>query len=192
MKINSYFKTTEEINQLFQKAYDALQQQSDDVIESLFEDAFRHDPYRLQAHYKLALYFASINNVDRFKEHFFICWNIDAAYKEKISTDAIVVNALGNASIVEIVHAKDSQTKWCKREFASVDPAGGDTRLVFKPYSKKAIHDLYVSLDKTTTEYFKKHKRNGEQEIIYEGYSETDFDQHDYFLLTDTFVIFKI
>lgn len=183
MTINSYFKTTEEINQLFQKAFDALEHHGYDATEPLFEEAFLHDPYRLQAHYKLALHFASINNADRFKEHFFICWNIDTAYKEKITTDAIVVNALGNTSIAEIVAAKELHSKWCRREFESVDPADGNTWLIFKPDQKKAIRDVYVTLDETTTEYFRKRKRNGEPPTIYEEYGEPDFDQLDYFEL---------
>jgi len=183
MTINSYFKTAEEINRLFQKAFDALEQHGYDTTATLFEEAFRHDPYRLQAHYKLALYFASINNYERFKERFFICRNIDPAYAEKISTHEIVVNALGTIAIAEIVDAKELHKRWCKREFASVDPADGNTWLIFKPDRKKAIHDLYVTLDKATTQYFRPRKRKEESPIIYEEYSESDFDQLDCFVL---------
>lgn len=183
MTINNYFKTTEEINQLFQKAFDALEQQGYAATAILFEEAFRHDPYRLQAHYKLALYFASTQSADRFKEHFFICWNIDAAYKEKITTDAIVVNALGNELIAEIVAAKELNNRWCRRSFYAVDPSDNSIWLIFKPDQKKAIRHLYVSLDETTTNYFRKHKRNGEPPNIYEEYVEPDFDLLDYFEL---------
>lgn len=181
--MNSYFKTAEEINQLFQKAFEALEQHGYAAATTLFDDAFRHDPYRLQAHYKLALHFAAINHAAYFQHHFFVCWNIDATYKEKITTDNIVVNALGNALIAEIVAAKKLKSEWSRRHFISIDPAEYNCRLIFKPDQKKAIAAVYASLDDSVTKYFKKHKINDEPSDLFEEYLQPDFEKIDYFWL---------
>lgn len=181
--LNSYFKTAEEINQLFQKAFDTLEQHGYAAAAPLFEDAFRHDPYRLQAHYKLALHFAAINHAAYFQHHFFVCWNIDATYKEKITTDNIVVNALGNALIAEIVAAKKLKNQWSRRHFISIDTAEYNCRLIFKPDQKKAIAVVYASLDDSVAKYFKKHKINDEPPDLFEEYLQPDFEKIDYFWL---------
>ncbi len=181
--MNSYFKTAEEITSLFQKAFEALEQQGYDAAVVLFEVAFRHDPYRLQAHYKLAIHFASINDVPRFKEHFFICRNIDPAYNEKISTDAIVVHAFGKTLITEMLVTTEPYNTWCRREFKSIEPLDSNTWLIFKPDQKRGIADVYTTFDEVTRRYFIKRKRNGEPPTLYEEYGEPDFDQLDYFQL---------
>ncbi|SFM78902.1 hypothetical protein SAMN05428949_0796 [Chitinophaga sp. YR627] len=89
--INSYYKTTVPINQLFQKAFDTLAQYDYAEAAAFFEEAFRYDPYRLEAHYILAIHFAAVNDTGRFKEHFFICCNIDPAYSE-VQADASPVD----------------------------------------------------------------------------------------------------
>lgn len=185
--MNSYFKTAEEINSLFQKGFDALEQHGYDAAAVLLEAAFRHDPYRLPAHYKLAIHFASINNLLRFKEHFFICRNIDPTYEEKILTDAIVVNALGKVLIDEMLTTKEPDGSWCRRDFKSIEPSVNNTWLKLKPAHKNEIAHFYESLDDSTSRYFIIHKRNGEPPSLLEEYIP-DFDQVDYFRLEHTSV----
>ncbi|SEW34650.1 hypothetical protein SAMN05428988_4180 [Chitinophaga sp. YR573] len=171
MMMNSYFKPPEEINSLFQKASEALEQHGYDAAEILFEEAFRHDPYRLQAHYELALYFASVNNAHRFKEHLFICWNIDPVYKEKISAD--------NAFITEFIAAKEER-RWCKREFEAIAPPSRyETLLKFKPAHKKEMLVFANSLDTETAEYFIIDKPRTAPSLS-ELHKEPDFEKIDY------------
>lgn len=184
--MNSYFKTQEEISHLFQIAFEELDRNGYDTAAVFFKDAFRHAPYRLEAHYNLAIYFASIKDVDRFKDHFFKCWNIDVAYKEKIATDDVVVNALGDVSIAEVIAAKDQPDLSMTKDFMAIDPAGYDIILKFKPAHKKEIEEFYHSLDYKIANWFIIDQPDTPATFTEYVNSEEDydFDKIDFFMLS--------
>ncbi|SFE42682.1 Tetratricopeptide repeat-containing protein [Chitinophaga sp. CF118] len=184
--MNSYFKTHEEISHLFQIAFEDLNRNGYDTAAAFFKDAFRHDPYRLEAHYKLAIYFASIKDVHRFRNHFFRCWNIDVAYKERIATDEVVVNALGDASIAEVIAAKDEPGLLMEKDFIAIDPAGYDVILKFRPTHKNEIKRIYHSLDYKIANWFIIDQSDSLTPFAEYLNSEEDydFDKIDYFTLS--------
>ncbi|HEY8893483.1 MAG TPA: hypothetical protein VIM79_01665 [Niastella sp.] len=144
--MNSYFKTTEKITALFQQAINTLRQQGLDAANILFEEAFRHDPYNLNAHYELALYYAAAKNAHNFRYHFFICRNLDAAYKECILTHEVVSNAFNAGELDEIIAGKEKESYPIK-EFRSVDPLGRDVYLRFHVTHIHEITAVYNGYD---------------------------------------------
>jgi Tfp pilus assembly protein PilF len=140
--MNSYFKTATEVEALFQQAIETLHQQGYDAAQELFNTAWRHDPYHLQGHYELAIYYATVKDVRQFRYYFFICWNLDAAYKERILTHETVLNVFNTAELEEIIALKEKEDYPIK-EFTAINPLGGSVYLRFHPSHVQAIVTIY-------------------------------------------------
>lgn len=146
--MNSYFKTPREVEALFQQAINTLHKQGYDAAQELFNTASRHDPYNLAAHYELAIYHAAAKNAREFRYHFFICWNLDATYKERILTHEVVVNSFSIAEQEEIIALKEKDGYPIK-EFTAIDPLTGEVHLRFQHSHIQKIVAVYKEYNTT-------------------------------------------
>jgi len=148
--MNSYFKTAQEVAALFQQAINTLHQQGYDVAQELFNTAWRHDPFNLPAHYELAIYHAAAKNAHEFRYYFFICWNLDAAYKERILTHEAVVNAFSTGELDEIIALKEKESYPIK-EFTTIDPLSGG---VYLRFPQAHMHEIVAVYKKYNDRYW--------------------------------------
>jgi hypothetical protein len=142
--MNSYFKTADEVAGLFQQLFHTLHLEGFEVARDLYNEAFRHDPYNLTAHYTCAIYFAGIKNFNGFFYHLQQCGQHDNSYKEKLLTDPVIVNAFSPEQMVQLkaVHI-DSDLPMI---FYAVDPPGDVVYIKFKSGHQQEISSFYQTL----------------------------------------------
>ena len=146
--MNHYFKTAHEVEALFQQAIETLHQQGYNTAQELFNTAWRHHPFHLQSHYELAIYYATVKDARQFSYYFFICWNLNAVYKERILSHEAVLNAFSAAEREEIIALKEKDGYPIK-EFTTVDPVSGEVYLRFHKTHMQEIVAVYKLYNNT-------------------------------------------
>jgi tetratricopeptide (TPR) repeat protein len=149
------FLTTEEIAGLFQKAFAVLQKYDYKKAKSYFDLAFEHDPYPVEIHYRLALYFAQHANEALFLYHLGICYDIDSSYLDKALRESLIAKSFDRKTIRLIKEQELSRT-WQVMRFEQIEPRDDDYEVVLrlKKDVKKNVEEWYYSLPHEVTRYF--------------------------------------
>lgn len=176
--MNPYF---EENDNRFRQAIETLHRDGYDACQEIIKEALLLDPYRLEMHYELALYFASVKELARFEDHFRHCRTLDPSCGEKILTSDVVVNAFSGEEITGILSPKDKGYLERREKFTAIDPVDDLVFLRFKPGHKNDIEAIYRSLNAGVCTYLDLDQPPPVSFGDY--YDDPDFTKIDYFIL---------
>lgn len=148
--MKNYFLSPKEIEKLFQKAFSILYSKGYEKAKKQFDQVFARDPYRIEYHYQLAVYFAQQKNEELFLHHLSICYQIDFYYIDIAIQNPSIVNYIN----VEKVKTIKEKQKNISLHFESIEPISDPIVLQFKNQNRKKRTTICSELSIEVKQFF--------------------------------------